>query len=628
MASAVLPGSDTTIRPRGGRRRRRAAEPTPLSVQVGLAAVLLTAAWLYGWGLDGASLHPYYTAAVRGMAASWHAFFYGSLDSAGTITVDKLPGALWPQALSVRLFGLHVWAVALPQALEGMATVWALFRIVKSWAGPVAGLLASLAMLVTPIAAALDRRDIADTLLTLLLVLAAGAALKACRTGRLGPLVVCALWVGLAFQAKMLQAWVLVPVFGAVYLYAAPGPLKRRVGHALTAGVAALLSSCLWVLWVWVTPAADRPYVDGTTGNNPFALVFGYNGLSRFGGGDGSGLGSVAGTAASRPSGGAGLTALTSHSAAPQISWFLPAALLALVLGLLARRGQDRTDPLRAGYLLWGGWALVNYAVFAVSSGIHAYYTIVLAPAFAALAGAGAVTAWAEFRAAQTQRERYPLLGAVTATVLWAVVVDGHYSTFHRWLVVFVGAFGLAGLGALAQGRGWGVWLALAAAVLSPLMWSVSVFSPQFAGSATSPMAGPVGTGYLAAKHNRATAPVAFTAKAGRYAHLLDYLLAHRGSTRYLVATQSAEPAEPLLRGSDAPVLVMGGFTGNTPFPTAPALAADVAAGQVRYALLIANRPETDGSRWAAAHCRIVPPTAYGEQGQGTTTLYDCAAAK
>jgi hypothetical protein len=154
------------------------------------------------------------------------------------------------------------------------------------------------------------------------------------------------------------------------------------------------------------------------------------------------------------------------------------------------------------------------------------------------------------------------------------------------------------------------------------------VLTPQFAGSATSPMAGPVGSGYLAAKYQRAAAPVAFAAKAGRYAHVLDYLVGHQGSAYYLVATQSAEPAEPLLRGSDAPELVMGGFTGNTPFPTADALAAEVASGRVRYGLLIANRPQTDASRWIAAHCRVVPPATYGEPGPGTTTLYDCLGAK
>ncbi|WP_051943714.1 ArnT family glycosyltransferase [Streptacidiphilus rugosus] len=632
MASPTLLGSDDV----GGstRRERRVAGGTPVGVRVGLAAVLVAAAYLYGWGLDSVSLHPYYTAAVRSMAADWHAFFYGALDSGSSITVDKLPGALWLQALSVRVFGLHIWAVALPQALEGMATVWVLYRTVRTWAGPVAGLLASLVMLVTPIAAALDRRNISDTLLALLLVLAGGAALRASRSGQLRPLLACAVWVGLAFQAKMLQAWVLIPVFGAVYLYAAPGGLARRARNVLIAGTTALLVSCSWVLIVWATPAGSRPYLDGTTGNSPFALVFGYNGISRFGSGNGTAFGSVPGTAASRPTGGAGIGVLTSHATAPQISWFLPVAVLGLVLGLLACRGRERTDPLRAGYLLWGGWSLVNYLVFAASSGIHGYYTVILAPAFAALSGAAAAAAWQGFRQAEglphakAQAARYPLLGLVMAGALWAVVLDGLHPTFHQWLAPFVGACGLVAAGALAKGKEWGGWVAVVAVVLSPAVWALSVLNPLYAGSSTSPLAGPVGVGYVAASHKKAAAPVTFAPPAGRYAHILGYLEAHQGSAHYLVATQSAEPAEPLLRGTDAPVLVMGGFTGNTPFPDADAVAALVASGQLRYGLLIANRPETPGSRWVEAHCKVVPPSAYQEVSGTATSIYDCAPTK
>jgi hypothetical protein len=208
------------------------------------------------------------------------------------------------------------------------------------------------------------------------------------------------------------------------------------------------------------------------------------------------------------------------------------------------------------------------------------------------------------------------------------VVLDGFHPTFHSWLVPIVGAGGLVGAGALAKGKDWGRWVGLAAVVLSPAVWALSVLNPLYAGSSTSPLAGPVGTGYVAASHKKAAAPVAFAAPTGRYAHILSYLEAHQGSARYLVATQSAEPAEPLLRGSDAPVLVMGGFTGNTPFPGANTLASLVTSGQVRYGLLISNRPQTDGSRWVSAHCKVIPPSAYNEIAGAATSLYDCAPTK
>ena len=55
------------------------------------------------------------------MSESWHDFIFGAFDPAGTVTVDKLPGALWMQALSLRVFGFHIWALVLPQVIEGVA---------------------------------------------------------------------------------------------------------------------------------------------------------------------------------------------------------------------------------------------------------------------------------------------------------------------------------------------------------------------------------------------------------------------------------------------------------------------------------------------------------------------------
>jgi 4-amino-4-deoxy-L-arabinose transferase-like glycosyltransferase len=39
------------------------------------------------------------------MTESWKAFFFGSIDSLGFITVDKPPLAFWIQALAARVFG-------------------------------------------------------------------------------------------------------------------------------------------------------------------------------------------------------------------------------------------------------------------------------------------------------------------------------------------------------------------------------------------------------------------------------------------------------------------------------------------------------------------------------------------
>ena len=82
--------------------------------RVALVLLLGVAAVLYGWAADRTALEPYYAASVRSMASSWHDFAFGALDPAATVSLDKLPGAFWPQALSARLFGFHGWALVLP----------------------------------------------------------------------------------------------------------------------------------------------------------------------------------------------------------------------------------------------------------------------------------------------------------------------------------------------------------------------------------------------------------------------------------------------------------------------------------------------------------------------------------
>jgi 4-amino-4-deoxy-L-arabinose transferase-like glycosyltransferase len=60
-----------------------------------------------------------------------------------------------------------------------MAAVLVLHRIVHEWAGQAAAALAALALTATPIVVALDRDDLPDTLLILLLLLAALDVLRA-----------------------------------------------------------------------------------------------------------------------------------------------------------------------------------------------------------------------------------------------------------------------------------------------------------------------------------------------------------------------------------------------------------------------------------------------------------------
>jgi len=245
-------------------------------------AVAALAAVLYLWKLDANGYaNTYYAAAVKSMSVSWKAFFYGAIDPGSFITVDKPPAALWVQALSVRVFGFNSWAMLAPEALAGVASVVVLYAMVAKRFGTVAGTVAGFALATSPITAAVMRDNNPDALLVLLLVLAGWAGLEATERGSWRWALASAAIVGVAFNVKMLQAYLVVPPLAVVYALAAPVSLRARFVHLAGAFAVLLAVSASWMAVVDSIPAADRPYIGGSENNTVRDLVFGYNGLGR-----------------------------------------------------------------------------------------------------------------------------------------------------------------------------------------------------------------------------------------------------------------------------------------------------------------------------------------------------------
>ncbi|MEV4574027.1 glycosyltransferase family 39 protein [Nonomuraea jabiensis] len=619
------------------------AEEDPRWSRPAMWAVLAVAFVLYAWGLSG-NANEYYAAAVLSGTQSWKAFFFGALDAGSFITVDKPPLALWVMGLSARIFGYGTWSMLLPQALAGVAAVGLVHSAVRRACSGrtyahAAALVAAVVMTLTPITVAINRDNNPDTILVLLLVLAAWFCLESLRTGRLRSLLVCALFVGLAFNAKMLQAYLVVPAFALAYLLCARVPWLRRVGHLLAAGLVMLVSSAWWMVIVDLWPSDSRPYVGGSTDNSVWDLVIGYNGLGRiFGQGGGAGGGPGGGPGGGGFGGESGAGRLFNDILAGQISWLLPFCVVALAFAAVMRVRRIE-GPSGAAWLVWGGWLVVHYVVFSFSSGtFHPYYTTAMAPAVAALCGLGGVSMWREYRRSRTWAWVLPLAVAVTGG--WSFVVLRRTPDWAPWLAWVVLGATLAAVVVLVLARVRAqvtvriAALALAATVVAglagPAAYAVTPLGSQVNG--TNPTAGPnagqMGFGRMGGRFRGGEFPggragfMGGGPGGGISDSMVKYLLANQGKATWLVAVNSAMQASPTILSTGRPVLAMGGFTGSDAAMTVDRLKELISAGQLRYVLSGGDRGgpgrgNTEVTTWVQQNCKAV---------DGQASLYDCAA--
>ena len=494
--AAPPPGAESATRTTGSRQVPD-SRPTPPWARWALAGLLVATAVLYLWGLSrNGWANSYYSAAAQAAGESWMAWFFGSFDAANAITVDKPPASLWVMGLSVRLFGLSSWSVLVPQALLGVATVGILYATIRRWFSPAAGLIAGAVLALTPVATLMFRFNNPDALLVLLLVCAAWAMGRATERGSMRWIVLAGGFVGLAFLAKMMQAFLVLPGFVAMYAVAAPIDLRRRLGHLLAAFAAMVVAGGWWVAVVELWPASARPYIGGSQSNSMLELILGYNGFGRLTG-DETGSVVPGGGQGGSMWGETGWDRLLGASYGGQIAWLLPAALVMVVVLLVASRRGGRTDLTRAAALGWGGWLLVTAAVISFSAGIiHEYYTVALAPAIGALIGIGSVTL---FSLRQNLWARVVAAVLIAGTAWWSTVLLDRSTGFATWLgpVVMVGGLAAAVAILVAPylprgGRPVALGAALAGLVVvlaGPTAYSVETASSTASGSL--PSAGP-----------------------------------------------------------------------------------------------------------------------------------------
>ncbi|WP_032386390.1 glycosyltransferase family 39 protein [Rhodococcoides fascians] len=616
--------------------RPSAAAPTEPATSrrwelLGLTALLIGTGVAYIWGLGASGwANSFYSAAIQAGSVSWKAFFFGSSDAANSITVDKPPMSLWLMSLSVRVFGLNTWAMLVPQALLGVASVALLRAVVVRRFGASAGLLAGLVLVLTPVAALMFRFNNPDALLGLLMIAAVWAMLRGVESGQTRWLLITGMFVGFGFLTKQLQVMLVVPPLALTYLIAGPPKLGTRVLQLFAALGAMIVSAGWWLLIVEFWPASSRPWVGGSQNNSILELTLGYNGLGRLSGNE-TGSVTPGGGGGGSMWGETGILRMFDASQGGQIAWLIPAALLLLVTGLVLRGKAPRTDAQRALLIVWGAWLLVTGLTFSFMAGIfHSYYTVALSPAVAALVGIGSVMLWRE---RQRLWVRIAMALAVASTVALAWVLLGRSASFVPWLkwaILVVGVVAVVALLIPALTRGRLAAVAILAVVFAglagPTAYAVDTIGTPHTGSIVSagPNTGMRGFGGMgegrrgqgglpggmqlppgAQMPAGMQPPAGLPGQAGQLpggvemgmgggmggllegstptAEVTAMLEQDAGSYTWVAAAIGANTAAGYQLATEDPVMPVGGFNGTDPSPTLAEFQQYVADGRIHY---------------------------------------------
>ncbi|ADU25727.1 ArnT family glycosyltransferase [Ethanoligenens harbinense] len=602
-------------------------------ILAGLAVLLAFFLSFYNFAQDGYG-NLYYSAAVKSMTTSWHNFFFLSFDPSGFVNVDKPPLAFWMEAAFVKAFGFHSWTLLLPEALEAAGSVLILYHLVKRRFGFAAGWIAAVLLAVTPIFIAAARSNNPDAMLVLMMLFAAWAATLAAETGRFRYLVLTAVCVGLAFNTKMLAAFLVLPACALAYLFARGMRWRRKFLHLAAAAAVLIVVSFCWVEAVDLTPAADRPFVGSSADNSEMNLVLGYNGLNRVFAKEHApadtaadrrvntrtatlpkrrssatdsrvvdSRAAVRGTGAQRDAPGA--TRLLDLYTGEQISWFLPlaavgaAAAVVYVLGLEKERRRGKITAL----LLWGGWSAVMVVFFSFCGNLtHRYYLNVIAPGLAALGGIGMVcmVRLALQKGSAWWKALFLPAGLVLSAVFHLSLLTNYPDWFHALWPLDAVCIVLAAV--LLLLRFHPVWMrprvftgiagaALVCLLATPFCWSFTAVLGHVSGSDAA--AGPV---LLRGKNGEMFPSLSYIVKRLKDAtsdpapssddmKLETYLEQHRDGAVYLAAVPGAPLAESLIVDTGEPVMAIGGFNGSNPILTLGDLQQLVAEGKLRYFL-------------------------------------------
>src|SRR3954447_4616195 len=416
-----------------------------------LVAVAAVGAAMRFADFAGVYTTPFYDAAVRSMSLSWHDFLYGALDPSGRLSIDKPPVDLWLQVATTQALGFTSVALRLPPAVAGTVSVALLYDLVRRGYGRWAGVAAGLALAVLPAAVLTSRSDTMDSVMAMLIVLAAWLIARARPERRRRAVIAAFAVAGLAFEVKLFEGTVALPALALLAWLALDAPWPRRLGTLALGGAAFLVVAAAWGVVASLLPGA-HPFPYGSNGTIWNDLLV-YNGVGRFGNPP---------TAATAP----GPLRLFDPAGPRHFGKLIGAELAcALAFGALAvlagRRGDGDRLRRAIGWSL-GAWLVTGTLVASFMGRQWPRYLEAFTPAVAGVLGVGIV---AVGRAAG-RRGAAALIAAAAVAALAGRVTGGHGP--GRVVAAALAAAAVA-LAAWRPARGAAAAVVLAAALVVPL---------------------------------------------------------------------------------------------------------------------------------------------------------------
>jgi len=594
---------------------------------LGLSFVLLLSALLnfVNLGLEGYA-NTFYSAAVKSMTMSFKNFFFVSFDPAGFVTIDKPPLGFWIQAISVKIFGFNSLGILIPQALAGVISVAVLYYLVKRSFGVSAGLISAACLATTPIFVAVSRNNTCDNLLVLTLLLACWVLSIAAEKGKIKYLLLSLAIVGIGFNIKMLQAYMIVPAIYITYLLSTATSIKKRIEHLVLGTLVLLVVSFSWALAVDLVPASNRPYVDSSTNNSEMELIVGWNGLNRLGLGGNSQMGGALNSGVPRgempkgmklpegmkmPSGsqagggvmGGGMMGGSSetssitrlfskNSLSDQIIWLFPLAIFGLFAAFLREKFKSpfNNDKRKLSLILWTMWLLPVFGYFSFTTGMfHPYYLTMLAPPIAALAGIGIVYLWELYKEGGWKSWILPIAFILDGLVQ-LLVLSYYYDTSSITKILMITLSILCFVSSITliivnlkknentKLKKNLVITAVIGLLITPTVWSgVTMFYPV---NGTMPSAG------IEITSSKSEGAGIGMESSGDNTKLIKFLETHNTTEKYILATStSGGTASDIIIQTGKSVMSIGGFLGSDKILTLDQFKALVAKGEIRYVM-------------------------------------------